>query len=400
MLHKLQLWSERYLSSLFSFKRLEGLCLTAFILLFFSICSLNGNAYSYEYGSPFNIPVFKPSDLSFDIDEQYRANDKGSKPEDVIIEKKPGRNQERKPASLSNDYKNKFKKKVIKPANNPIDRTNVVTKQEAEPQDTGSWIDLIGDEINKGYKAAKNTFRIPKKPWYQGSKRKAIIVIDPGHGGKDPGAIGKLGTREKDITLSYSKALRDALLKTGRYKVYMTRSNDKYVGLNARVNKARWAGGDVLISIHADSIRNPKTRGFSIYTISKNRAEREAKKLLRKANKEEVIKGVELKGESRDVQEAIIDFAQSETKDVSDNFSEILAKYLKKKTKPLRNTNREGSLAVLTGADIPSVLIELGYLSNRYEEKLLRTGSHRKKMVASISAAIDEYFNKYSFLLE
>ncbi len=230
--------------------------------------------------------------------------------------------------------------------------------------------------------------------------RKAVVVIDPGHGGKDPGATGKLGNKEKNVVLAYSRALRDELNKTGRYIVRMSRDNDTFVPLPNRVKMARKFGGDILISIHADSNPNKETRGFSIYTISKNRVDREAKKLLAQSDYEEVVRGIQLKGQSNDVKQAIIDFAQVQTKDVSDELSRIFAKNLGRKAKPLPKSNREASLAVLTAADLPSVLVELGYLSNTYEERLLATSQHRQKIVLSMVSAIDEYFKTYDYLLE
>ncbi|MDX1949020.1 MAG: N-acetylmuramoyl-L-alanine amidase [Rickettsiales bacterium] len=240
---------------------------------------------------------------------------------------------------------------------------------------------------------------LPSKPIIK-KARKAVVVIDPGHGGKDPGATGKLGNREKNIVLAYSRALRDELNRTGKYIVKMTRDNDSFVPLPDRVKIARRSGGDILISIHADSNPNKEVRGFSIYTISKDRAEREARKLLEKSEYEEIIRGVPLKGKSRDVKEALIFISQNETKDISDELSRILAKNMGKKAKPLPKSNREASLAVLTGADIPSVLLELGYMSNIYEERLLATAQHKQKVVSSIVAAIDEYFRTYNYLLE
>lgn len=242
---------------------------------------------------------------------------------------------------------------------------------------------------------------IPKKPYFSVSlvtDRKPLIVIDPGHGGKDSGATGKLGTREKNITLSYSIALMKALQKTGKFKVVMTRYDDRFIELRDRVTIARKSGGDVLISVHADSHPDKNTRGFSVYTLSNNRASAEAEALVKKADREEVIRGATLRGESRDVKEAIIDFAQESSKNVSDDFAATIGKHLGRRIQPLNKHQREGSLAVLTGADIPSILIELGYLSNIGEEKLLRTEEHKQKIITSLTNAITEYFTKFNMV--
>ncbi len=301
-----------------------------------------------------------------------------------------------KPKSLNTGYENKMvTKKVVqvpvsqaKPAAKVIPKTT--TAKAAPSLPTSRPVSFKGPT---GKTLQTKPAYTPPPPVIRG--RKPIIVIDPGHGGKDPGAIGKMGTREKDVTLRYSLALKASLERTGKYKVVMTRGNDKFIELNQRVNIARKAGGDVLLSIHADSMANKNTRGFSVYTISDTRKDREAGKLLARANREEVVRGANIRGESRDVQEAIIDFAQSSTKTVSDDFAATVAKHLGKKIQPLRRAQREGSLAVLTGSDIPSVLIELGYLSNEHEERLLKQKEHQDKIVNSITSAIDEYFTKF-----
>ena len=221
---------------------------------------------------------------------------------------------------------------------------------------------------------------------------KPIIVLDDGHGGVDPGAIGKSGIQEKKITLQYTLALKRILEKSGRYRVMLTRSRDHYVNLADRVERARKADGDLFISIHADSHKNSNTRGLSVYTISENRAKREANKLVKQSHKKEVIRGVDLKRESSDVKGVLIDMVQRDTNNTAASFAELLVKELGDDAKLLDKPHRNASLAVLTGVDIPSVLIELGYLSNRYEEKLLRTLEYRNLLTSEIAQAIDTYF--------
>ncbi len=227
------------------------------------------------------------------------------------------------------------------------------------------------------------------------SRRKPVIVLDPGHGGIDPGAIGKSGTKEKDITLQYAHTLRKILEDTGRYRVKMTRSRDRYINLGNRVKKARQYKADLFISIHADSHPNPKTRGLSVYTISEKRSEYEAKKLLRKAHKEEVLRDVNLKDDSKDAREVLIDLARRQNKNKSAIFAETLVGELGDDAKLLRKTHRFAGFAVLTGADVPSVLLELGYMSNRHEEKLLKTEQHRHKLTRGIRDAVDKFFRKH-----
>lgn len=226
-------------------------------------------------------------------------------------------------------------------------------------------------------------------------QRKPLIVIDAGHGGHDPGAIGRRGTKEKDITLAYSKELRKQLLKSGRYNVYMTRSNDSFVKLRNRVAKGRRVKGDLFVSIHANAHKNRRTRGWSVYTLSENASDKEAAALARKENKSGLINGVDLEQAEDELTALLIDMTQRDTKNLSASFAETLVSKTKHETKLLQNPHRFAGFRVLTGADIPSVLVELGYLTNRKEEKLLKSGNHKKKLAKAIVAAIDVHFSKY-----
>jgi N-acetylmuramoyl-L-alanine amidase len=239
----------------------------------------------------------------------------------------------------------------------------------------------------KAEKIAKNKPK-PKKV----RPKPKLVVVDAGHGGVDPGAIGKKGTREKDVTLKFVKKLKRILEKTGRYKVVLTRSTDKYLKLKNRVALAHKAKGDIFISIHADSHRKASTRGLSVYTISENRSKREAKKLLRKSKNRNVLNGVDLKNQSSEVRDVLIDLARRDTKNTSITFAEHVVKELGQEARLLRRPHRDASLAVLTGMEIPSVLIELGYLSNLYEEKQLRKDSYHIRLAGGIRDALDNYF--------
>lgn len=226
-------------------------------------------------------------------------------------------------------------------------------------------------------------------------QRKPLIVIDAGHGGHDPGTIGRRGTREKDITLSYSKELRDELLRTGRYRVYMTRDYDKYIKLRERVQKGRNVKGDLFISIHANAHKNSKTEGFSVYSLSETASDKEAAALARKENKAGLINGVDLHEAEDDITALLIDMTQRETKNLSASFAETLVSKAEHEVKLLRNPHRFAGFRVLTGADIPSVLIELGYLTNRREEKLLKSKNYKNKLAKTIVKAIDIHFSKF-----
>lgn len=222
--------------------------------------------------------------------------------------------------------------------------------------------------------------------------RNPVVVIDAGHGGRDPGATGAKGTQEKYVTLSYAQALQAALLQTGRYDVVLTREDDSYIMLRERLAMGRRAKGDLFISIHADSAENHDTRGLSVYTLSETASDKEAAALATRENKVDIIYGMNLSSENRDVTEILIDLAQRETKNKSAKLAEVLVAAVRKKVKLLPNTHRHAGFAVLKAPDVPSVLIELGFLSNRKDEALITSATYRNGVVSTLAQGIDNYF--------
>ena len=223
---------------------------------------------------------------------------------------------------------------------------------------------------------------------------KPKVIIDAGHGGKDPGAISRSGKREKDITLRYTRALAAALKATGRYNVELTRSTDRFIMLRDRVDIARKKGGDIFISLHADSAPRADARGLSIYTLSEEASDAEAAALAEKENKADFLGDVEIAKEYEEVADILIDLVQRDTKNKSSELADTLIAKLKNSIKLLRNTHRYAGFAVLKAPDIPSVLIELGFLSNKTDEKLLQTKSYQDLVVRGLVKGIDSYFNK------
>jgi N-acetylmuramoyl-L-alanine amidase len=223
-----------------------------------------------------------------------------------------------------------------------------------------------------------------------------VIVIDAGHGGVDPGAIGALGTKEKNITLRYAQHLRDVLRASGRYKVVMTRDGDKFIPLRGRLKKAQEAQGHLFISLHADTNPEPTMTGLSVYTLSENASDEEAAALAERENKRDIITGVDLSGQSKDVAEVLIDLAQRETNNTSARFAELVVAELGTEAKLLKNTHRFAGFAVLKGVGVPSALVELGYLSNPSEEKQLIRSDYQDKLVNAIARAIDTYCDQYA----
>jgi N-acetylmuramoyl-L-alanine amidase len=221
---------------------------------------------------------------------------------------------------------------------------------------------------------------------------KPLIMIDPGHGGVDPGAMSRSGAWEKHIVLDFARELRRQLLSTGRFEVQMTRDTDVFVRLRDRIAIARRAGADLFISVHADSIANRSVRGTSVYTLSETASDKEADALANKENKADLIAGVDLNDRSDDVVNILIDLAQRETMNESAIFAKSLVSELARHREMLRNTHRFAGFAVLKAPDIPSVLVELGYLSNFQDERMLRTPAERRRMVASFVEAVQAYF--------
>ena len=225
---------------------------------------------------------------------------------------------------------------------------------------------------------------------------KKVIVIDSGHGGKDPGTIGVFArTKEKNITLAYAKELGKQLMKTGRYTVYLTRSNDIFIPLRGRVAIARRKKADMFISLHANATTKRHINGFSIYTLSEKSSDKQAEKLARKENRAGIIHGVNFSGASPDIMKTLIDLSQRESMNGSARFANIAINSIKKSDiNILQNTHRFAGFAVLTAPDMISVLIELGYLSNKYEERLLNSVRYKRKVAKSLVKAIDQYFVK------
>ncbi|MDA8708743.1 N-acetylmuramoyl-L-alanine amidase [Hellea sp.] len=222
--------------------------------------------------------------------------------------------------------------------------------------------------------------------------RKPVIVIDPGHGGRDPGAIGIKGTHEKLITSASAKELQRQLLATGRYKVMLTRSKDKYVEHEERLRIARAGGADLFISIHADSAGNKSARGASVYTLA-DRAKNRSKRIV---NSQNWIMDVDLTAQSDPVGDILVDLAQRSTSTQSEAFADILINELGGSTQLVGNSHRRAGYYVLLAPDVPAVLLEMGFLSNAKDEKLLKSANHRKKVLKSVTRSINKYFDNKS----
>lgn len=229
-----------------------------------------------------------------------------------------------------------------------------------------------------------------RKPALSGKK---VIVIDPGHGGVDPGTIGVSKTYEKNVTLAMARDIKKALEATGRFKVVLTRDRDIFIRLRDRVRKAREVGADLFISIHADSVKNRKTRGLSVYTLSDKASDKEAAALAHKENKADLIAGIDLSSENAEVTNILIDLAQRETMNQSAIVAQGLVQELKREVKLLRNTHRFAGFAVLKAPDLPSVLVEAGFLSNAQDERNLLSRKYRARMAKALAQGVKRHFD-------
>jgi N-acetylmuramoyl-L-alanine amidase len=221
-----------------------------------------------------------------------------------------------------------------------------------------------------------------------------VVVLDPGHGGVDPGAIGRsTGLFEKDIALRMGLALRDRLEATGRYEVIMTRADDRILRLRDRLQVARQSQGELFISLHADSlVQAPKISGASVYTLSERASNNEAARLARKENRADILAGVDLSDQEDTVTEILIDLAQRDSNNKSTRFAGLLVEEMRGATDMAKRQLAQAGFVVLKSPDMPSVLIELGYLSNPTDEKALADPAHIGKLAASMVRAIDRHF--------
>lgn len=226
------------------------------------------------------------------------------------------------------------------------------------------------------------------------SDPRPLVVLDPGHGGIDTGTRAPNGECEKDIVLAFAKNLRDHLEKSGKYRVLMTRADDTFVALPDRVQIARQAGAALFVSIHADFLprKEGDAEGATVYTLSDRPSDPQAARVAAEENRADVIAGVNLKDEPDDVAGILLDLAQRETKTFSMQFAHKLVGDLKSATHLNKEPVRSAGFRVLRAPDVPSVLIELGYVSNKDDLQALNSDSWRDRTADSITTAVNEYF--------
>lgn len=219
-----------------------------------------------------------------------------------------------------------------------------------------------------------------------------VVVLDAGHGGDDPGARSAAGSQEKDLTLAFTRDLRDRLVRSGRYRVTLTRDEDVFVALDERVRRAREAGAALFLSVHADSISRPSIRGATIYTGAERATDADAARLAERENEADLGAGIAGPGMPGEVAGILHELTQRETR----GFSRRLAGHLHDRLAPVTRftsePHREAGFRVLRAPDIPAALLELGYLSNARDTELMFSEPWRRRSAEAVSDAIDRFF--------
>jgi N-acetylmuramoyl-L-alanine amidase len=217
-------------------------------------------------------------------------------------------------------------------------------------------------------------------------------MLDPGHGGKDPGAIGVSGTYEKHIALAAALELRQLLLASGCYRVEMTRTHDVFVPLEQRVARAQGRSAALFVSMHADAVANPLVRGASVYTLSTTASDAQTAALARRENSVDRYAGSRFPNTPPVVANILASLVRRETQAGSTRLARSLVAQFEPELPTLENPSRHAGFVVLQAADIPSVLVEMGFMSNRQDEAALRHRAHRAKVAAAMKRAVDAYF--------
>jgi len=245
--------------------------------------------------------------------------------------------------------------------------------------------------------AAEPLPRVPRKsgaptPQTPLASPKPLVMLDPGHGGKDPGAIGHAGTFEKHIALAAAMELRHQLEVTGRYRVELTRTRDVFIPLDDRVSRAQHKGAALFVSMHADALTDPSVRGASVYTLSQTASDAQSAALARRENSADRFLGGGNWDAPPEVARILASLVRRETRAGSARIARHLVGSLDRDLPMLQNPERHASFAVLKAADIPSVLVEMGFMSNPKDEAALRRPDHRRAVAEAMKRAVDGYF--------
>lgn len=218
-----------------------------------------------------------------------------------------------------------------------------------------------------------------------------LVVLDPGHGGKDPGAIGVSGTYEKHIAFAAAQELKRLLEADGRYRVRLTRSRDTFIHLEDRVAIAQAAGAQLFLSMHADAVGDPRVRGASVYTLAGEASDAQTAALARRENGADLRGGPGFRDQPPEVARILASLVRQETRRGSARLQSRVVGALGSDVPLLQNPARHAGFMVLKAADIPSVLVEMGFMSNPEDEAALRRADHRAKVAGAVKRAVDAF---------
>jgi N-acetylmuramoyl-L-alanine amidase len=263
---------------------------------------------------------------------------------------------------------------------------------DLEPQDAGGFASALAEQ--QQLRGASGDVAVKGDRVIAGEKKagRFTIVVDPGHGGIDSGALGKSGTQEKDVTLALARLIAAEIPKLGPFDVVMTREEDVFVSLRERVNIARRNKADLFISVHADSLRQDWVRGASVYTLSTKASDELAHELAQSENMSDIAAGLEGIETGTELGDILADLTARETSRYSSFFSSIVASQLSRSIELIKNPERSASFTVLRAAEVPGVLIELGYLSNAEEEELMNDSKWQQDAAKRVAEAVAEFF--------
>jgi N-acetylmuramoyl-L-alanine amidase len=282
-----------------------------------------------------------------------------------------------------------------------IDRQFAVPAADGQP--ARLVVDLVPTTRDKFLAAAKDyrdsheaaTAQQPAAPLASGSDSRPLIVLDPGHGGIDYGAHGVSGSDEKDVVLAFAKVLGAKLTATNRYRVIYTRSDDTFVSLGGRVDIARQNHAALFVSIHANSFPDGQIRGTTVYTVSDKASDKAAADLANAENQSDELAGIDSSSEDSDqVKDILADLTRRETHNFGLVFAQTLVKNLGLTTKMFKVPHQEASFKVLEAPDVPSALIELGYITNAADEKELNSPDWQASTAGAMVTAIDNFFGQ------
>ena len=292
--------------------------------------------------------------------------------------------------------------RIVLDAKGPVRIEKAFVLDAAEGQPARLVLDLAAIDraafmrnISLQTRPAHNTGAKPSEPSVKADgDARPLIVVDPGHGGIDNGTKGSGGELEKDIVLAFSQALREKLESGGKYRVAMTRVDDSFIQLSERVRFARTRGAALFISVHADALPRKEglAEGATVYTLSETASDAEAARLAEAENKADVIAGVDLTAEPNDVANILVDLAQRETKTFSMQFARTVVDEFKSAARMHKHPLKSAGFKVLTAPDVPSVLIELGYMSTKDDLKQLNSPVWRARTAQAVVKAVEAYF--------